>query len=131
MKQRVLLIDDDKAYGQSLARNFMVYTSYSMKHVEDSTRWREEMSQYRPDFVLIDLNMPKLNGVEVAEAIRKDREFANTKILLVTAMRLKSENEENGETYQGFDCLSKDGLEVEALAQRIASSLNKMNQRKH
>lgn len=123
LKKHVLLIDDDKSFGQSLARSFVVYTPYSLKHVDDSTRWREELESYKPDFVLIDLNMPKLNGLEVADAIRKDAKHARTKIMLLTAMRLKSENDDHGQVYDDYDCLSKEELDVEALAELIAGKL--------
>lgn len=37
-----------------------------------------------PDIILLDLNMPKMNGFEFLEAMRKEREFQNIKVFVLT-----------------------------------------------
>lgn len=46
----------------------------------------QQAKKLLPDIVIVDLNMPDINGFEVVEEMRKDSTLANTKIILLTAL---------------------------------------------
>jgi CheY-like chemotaxis protein len=57
--------------------------------------------EYAPDLILLDINMPGLNGYEVLERLRADRTFDDTPIIAVTANAMASEVREG--MAAGFD----------------------------
>lgn len=84
MNATILVVDDDPIALQMLEESvrrggFEVLRAYG---AEDALR---KVKLRRPDLVLTDLEMPKLNGVELIVKIRKDPEICDTPIIVVTA----------------------------------------------
>jgi len=83
LKQKTLLYAEDEILVQKQYTN---YFSNYFKEVFSAFDGLEAQNIYldkKPDIVILDINMPKINGLEVANKIRKDD--ANTKIVLLTA----------------------------------------------
>jgi PAS domain S-box-containing protein len=68
-RYRVLVVDDnnDAATSLSMLLNML---GYEMRTAFDGMAGLEAAAAFRPDFVLLDIGMPKLNGCEVARRIR-------------------------------------------------------------
>jgi DNA-binding response OmpR family regulator len=82
--QGVLVVDDDaemrKLISEVLASDhFRVHTAVDGKHAIEQTL------ALKPAMIILDLSMPKLNGVTFCKAIRRDREAGNTPIIVVTS----------------------------------------------
>ena len=61
---------------------------------------------FAPDLIVLDLNMPELDGTDVALSIAKDRDLQGTPILFMTS--LVSEREAaQGKRIDGFPCVAK------------------------
>ena len=45
----------------------------------------------RPDLILLDVNLPDMSGLEVCERLRSDRQFTETKIIMLTAAAQESD----------------------------------------
>ncbi len=69
--RRVLIIDDNPALTESL-REILQEMSFEAKIANDGMEGLEAARSWKPDVALIDINMPKLNGFEVARALRKE-----------------------------------------------------------
>ena len=52
------------------------------------------LNDNKPDLVLLDLMMPKINGFEVVEAMRRDERLRDVPIIILTAKELKKEERE-------------------------------------
>src|SRR5437764_8465081 len=68
---KVLIVDDEEAYIRTLEWALRQGKFANFRSVRDSKRVAEEFKQYQPDLVLLDLNMPGLDGFAVLEQIRK------------------------------------------------------------
>lgn len=79
---KLLFIEDDK----EIIENLRFYLKSIFKEIIEVSDGEEALSQYyncHPDIILLDINIPKLNGIEVAKKIReKDDETA---IIILTA----------------------------------------------
>lgn len=80
----VLIVDDEEDILEFLTYNlkkegFQVTTARSGRTCLDAAR------SYNPDIVILDIMMPEMDGIEVCSELRKDPQFQNTIIILLTA----------------------------------------------
>lgn len=69
-KKKILLVDDD-AGSSMLLRRFIEMEGYEVVYVPDGCAGLDAFRAARPDLVLLDINMPGMNGFELAKAIRE------------------------------------------------------------
>ena len=67
---KILFADDDLKYSMLLKR-FLEKEGYDVTYVGNGIMALEQFPQVKPDLVLLDINMPGLNGFEVAAQIRQ------------------------------------------------------------
>ena len=70
---RVYLVDDEKAFAEALSTNLGFQTKGQLTCVweTDGERAIEKIIEIKPDVVLLDLQMPKINGLVVGRRIKK------------------------------------------------------------
>ena len=81
MERRVLVVDDEKPISDIVKFNlakegYDVYTAY------DGEEALEKVAEVEPDLILLDLMLPKMDGLEVAREVRKTYDMP---IIMVTA----------------------------------------------
>ena len=69
-KIRILLVDDDRQNSE-LLRKFLEVEGYEVDYAENGRAGWEMYAANRPDLVLLDINMPEMNGFELARKIRE------------------------------------------------------------
>jgi DNA-binding response OmpR family regulator len=78
---RVLVVEDDEAIAQVLQRSLRL-EGYDVKIAGDGVAALEEAHAFLPDLVVLDLGLPRLDGIEVAKRMR---ESDDVPILVLTA----------------------------------------------
>ena len=98
---RVLLADDYEPWRHCVSALFLKHPDWKIVgEVSDGIEAVQKAQELRPDLVLLDLSLPKLNGVEAANRIRQANPAA--KIVFITAycdsdaMQTVSRNEAEG-----------------------------------
>jgi DNA-binding response OmpR family regulator len=79
---RVLVVEDDEEIAQVLQRSLRI-EGYDVKLAEDGVRALEEAHAFLPDIVVLDLGLPRLDGIDVAKRLREDGD--DVPILILTA----------------------------------------------
>ncbi|HEY9189470.1 MAG TPA: diguanylate cyclase [Sulfurovum sp.] len=69
-KLTILIVDDDKTTTSILNHMLYAYTD-NILTASDGLEGLRLFKEHRPDIILSDINMPHMNGLEMAEAIRK------------------------------------------------------------
>jgi CheY-like chemotaxis protein len=80
--KRILICEDELDTRESL-RNILGRSDYEVFSAIDGKESIESARKFTPDLVLLDIRMPKLDGLEVAREIRKFN--AKAKIIFITA----------------------------------------------
>ena len=96
---RILLVDDDRQNSE-LLRKFLEVEDYEVDYAENGRAGWEIYAANRPDLVLLDINMPEMNGFELAQKIREqDRDVL---IFFLT------DRTEKADRLKGFDLKGND-----------------------
>jgi putative two-component system response regulator len=86
IKPRILVVDDDLNIS-GLVRLFLERTRRFEVRVENrSSLARSAAREYRPDMILLDVDMPGKDGGEVAQEIRAERALRNVPIMFLTSL---------------------------------------------
>lgn len=78
----ILVVDDDQAVRDSLARSLM-YSGYEVTTANDGVEALAKLSSLRPDAVIMDVMMPRLDGLETTRSLRASGN--DVPILVLTA----------------------------------------------
>lgn len=79
----ILLIDDDELFRSPLAERLR-RAHWTVFEAEDGEAGLREAMRIRPDVILCDLLMPRINGFQVCRAVREQLHLRHTRIIVVT-----------------------------------------------
>lgn len=82
-KVKVLVIEDDE-YSRDALAHLLIAEGYETQSATDGEAGLEKAHEARPDVIILDLNLPGINGKEVIEMIRNDGPLRSVPILVVT-----------------------------------------------
>ena len=91
-RPRVLVVDDDRAVRDSLRRS-LEYSGYEVSTAEDGVQAMARLAAVRPDAVIMDVMMPRLDGLEVCRRLKSDPLTKDIVVVLLTAMAQDSDRE--------------------------------------
>lgn len=84
MRQRILIVDDEMDLRELLGFNFL-QAGYTLLTASDGAAAVAEARLWTPAAVVLDLNMPGLNGFAVCERLRQDPATCGIPIIILTA----------------------------------------------
>ncbi len=96
-----VLIAEDNAVNRELLRELLEARGYTVDEAGDGLEALEKMAQSKPDALLLDLNMPVLDGFATLEKIRQDQRLASLPVMAVTAFAMRGDREKALQA--GFD----------------------------
>lgn len=83
MTTRILAVDDSPSM-RALLRNALVQQGYVVDQAEDGVAALEWLESNQPHLVITDINMPRMDGFELIEALRQGDRFQDLPILVLT-----------------------------------------------
>jgi DNA-binding response OmpR family regulator len=84
MPNRILIVDDERPIAMLLAQAFE-QDGHTVLSAADGIDCMNKMASFRPDVVIMDIMMPKLDGVETTRLIRRNQAYAGTLIIALSA----------------------------------------------
>ena len=91
-----ILLVEDSPDNQILVRSYLKSTPYQVDVAEHGGVAVEQFKQGHYDVILMDMNMPVMDGYEATRAIRaweQEQDLAKTQIIALTALALKEDGE--------------------------------------
>jgi diguanylate cyclase (GGDEF)-like protein len=88
--ETILVVDDDPDIARFVEVNLRS-AGYDVAVAGDGEEALDKASEIRPDLVLLDVMMPRIDGFEVAQRLRRSPQTANTSIIMLTAKALSAD----------------------------------------
>jgi len=109
----VILVVDDSITTRTMEKNLLEAAGYQVRVAVDGAEAWMLLKGETVDLVVSDVDMPRMNGLELTEKIRAHRDMATLPVILVTALESRDDKER--------------GLEVGANAYLVKSSFDQSN----
>lgn len=82
----VLAVDDDPAVLDAI-RAMLAPEGASVVMLSEPDRFWDELERTRPDIVMLDVDMPTVNGIELCRVLRNDARWSSVPVLFLTSKR--------------------------------------------
>ena len=125
MGERILVVDDEVDIATVLQINLEA-EGFEVAMAHDPRQALAEAQTFRPDLVLLDVNMPGMDGLEVTRALRTDALTASTSIILLTA-KASVDDRLVGLASGADDYITKP-FELDELLSRVRAALRRARQ---
>jgi DNA-binding response OmpR family regulator len=89
-KIKILLIEDDSFLVEMYTTKFEL-EGFEVISAEDGKKGLEMVKKEKPDIILLDILMPKMDGFAVLDALKKDEELADIPVILLTNLGQKDD----------------------------------------
>jgi two-component system cell cycle response regulator DivK len=93
MKQPMVLYVEDNEYNRKIVRQLLSRTRYRLQEAMDGEAALGMVRAERPDLILMDVQLPKMSGLDVTRALRDDPATANVPIIVVTSFALSGDDQ--------------------------------------
>ena len=120
MKKNILVIEDDENIAK--AHKIILQDQFNVHIAKDGKEGLQKAKALKPQLVILDLMLPKINGLEVCKSIRADKALSSTKIVMVTAKDQARDELEGMET--GADDYITKPFEPDELKHVVEQVLN-------
>lgn len=91
MTKKVMIIDDEQS-SLFLMKAILTTAGYTVITESQSTKALLTIKEQRPDLVLMDIVMPEVNGIELAEQIHEDPELKSVHVFAFTGMPILNDH---------------------------------------
>ncbi len=123
MSKKILIVEDNPQ-NMRLIEMALSAESYTLLRTTDGEEALEVAKKERPDLIIMDIQLPKMSGLEVTRKLREIPEFSRTPIVAITAYAMKGDKEKalaagcNAYLSKPIKALDLPGLIAKMLLQR-------------
>lgn len=114
---KTILIADDNAVSRELTRECLEDSGFHLIEASNGKEALQLLKTGRPDLVLLDIQMPEMDGYAVIRAVRADPELRTLPVIAITAFAMEGDSERAAAA--GFDAYITKPIRVQSLRQEI------------
>src|SRR5262245_36878158 len=123
-KKRILIVDDEVSFARMVKLNLEKTGAFEVRTENKASYALAAAREFKPHLIILDVIMPNMDGGDVSNQIKRDRNLRDTPIIFLTATVSKREAGEDGLNSGGALFLAKP-VSVEVLVARINEHLPK------
>jgi len=90
---KTVLYVEDNEFNRKIVRQLLTVTTYRLLEATDGEEGVAMAFDARPDLVLMDIQLPKLSGLDATRKIRQDPRTAHIPIIVVTSFALSGDDQ--------------------------------------
>ena len=93
MSGKTILYVEDNEMNRQIVRDLLKRTAYTLIEAFDGEAGVAKALESRPDLILMDIQLPKISGMEATRRLRADPATANTPIVTITSFALSGDEQ--------------------------------------
>ena len=115
MSAKTILYIEDNEMNRKIVRDLLKRTKYTLVEAYDGEAGVAKALEMRPDLILMDIQLPKISGLEATKRLRAEATTAKTPIIAITSFALSGDEQKASEAgataylakpYSPFDLLT-------------------------
>ena len=123
-QKKILIIDDDpmiaRMYQERFSRDgFEVVLAFNGKE------GLEKAEKEKPDIILLDIMMPKMNGYEMLKALREKEEITSIPVIIFSSLGADPELVEKSKQLGVVDTIDKGAVLAKEVVEKVKAALKK------
>lgn len=116
MGKKILVIEDNDL-NRTLLRDVLEYFGYEVTEAANGAEGIDRVRESPPDLILLDIQMPVMNGFTFLGILKEDPALGGTKIIALTSFAMKGDRERV--MAAGFDGYLAKPVDTRALPQQV------------
>ena len=97
MSVKTILYVEDNAMNRQIVRDLLKRTTYQLIEAHDGEAGVALALEKRPDLILMDIQLPKISGLEATRRLRAEAATAKTPIIAITSFALSGDEQKASE----------------------------------
>ena len=126
-KKKILVVDDEPDF-RMMIRARLEANGYEVSEAEDGAIGLQKARDTKPDLIILDVMMPKMDGYKVARLLKFDERHRNIPIILLTARSQQNDRETGMEV--GGDAYLTKPYKPEEMLETVTRLLSETSGRK-
>ena len=127
-KSKILVVDDEKALRSAL-KDKLVLEGFEVMEAKDGNEGLNKALAEHPDLILLDVMMPKMDGMEVIQKLQDDKWGRTAKVIMLTnvsdPIKVAEVTETGSKNMTIYDYMIKSDWKLEEVVEKIRSKLEK------
>lgn len=121
MGRLTILYIEDNPENRLLVRRVLEAEGYAVLEARDGPAGLQAARQFQPDLILLDMNLPEIDGYELVSRLRSTPGLADVPVVALTANVMKGDRERT--LAAGCNGYIQKPIDVDLLAEQIAAFL--------
>jgi two-component system cell cycle response regulator DivK len=93
MSQKTILYVEDNEFNRKIVKQLLAQTKYQLREATDGETGLRMAHEEAPDLILMDVQLPKMSGLEATRRLRADPQTAAIPIVVITSYALGGDAE--------------------------------------
>lgn len=116
MKKKILVVEDNEN-NRKLLREVLSYNGYEVLEAVNGYGGLKAAREQSPDLILMDIQMPVMDGLACLKLIREDEEIKHINVIAFTSFAMKGDKERFMEA--GFDAYITKPIDIDQLVEEV------------
>ena len=114
---KTILVAEDNATNRELLTEILEGWGYQVKHASNGLEVFAAMESAFPDLILVDIQMPEMDGYGVVKRLRRSPRFGKIPVIALTAYAMQGDREKA--LAKGFDGYITKPIDLDSLRRQI------------
>jgi two-component system cell cycle response regulator DivK len=94
MSDKTILYVEDNEFNRKIVRQLLAQTRYRLREAPDGESGVRAAQEELPDLILMDVQLPKMSGLDATRQLRADPRTARVPIIVITSYALSGDEQE-------------------------------------
>lgn len=121
---KTLIIDDDRGCREVASRFFTSMGGHKVEVAKNGWEGLKRAAEFLPDIIILDMNMPDINGFEVMKTLCADAATRNIPVIILTGASLSDADQHRLKLNRNFLLLEQKPAKFEELLKKIDAAIS-------